>query len=147
MHKSSFSPYPWWLSLPTLCSLSYQVLCSGSLLILLGDKPLCMTGSSLFPKGIIIYFPKTPLLPFDLPPTAPSTTCYRAFQRVVPDPLRQNLGSGPEILSVPCVISNKLPRRFCCTCKLKNHCIHVPQGSTSVNLPPHLTEVPTPPHG
>ena len=40
-----------------------------------------------------------------------------------------------------CVISNELPRRLCCRSKFKNHCIHPPWESISINLSPPFMEV------
>lgn len=83
-------------------SFSYQVPCFVSLSILMGTSLYnslhCSQRESLFVSQ------RRPLLLFDLPPTAPSTICCRAFQRVVPDPLSQDLECWPEILSTSYVI-------------------------------------------
>lgn len=104
-------------------------------------EPLSLTEPLFFPEGSIIYFPKGTSFTLWPSSNSSSTICCRAFQGVVSNLLSQALRSGPEILTASCVISNELPKRFCCRSKFKNHCIHLPWESISINLSPPFIEV------
>lgn len=130
----------WWLSLPILCSFSYQGSCSVSLLILDGGTSLS-DRAFILPRRKHFYFPKGTSFTLWPSSNSSSTICCRAFQGVVSNLLSQALRSGPEILTASCVISNELPKRFCCRSKFKNHCIHLPWESISINLSPPFIEV------
>lgn len=99
------------LALPTLCS---QLPGPSSL------SSLTQVGEALS----VTVWSLEPLSLFDLLPTAPSTISCRTSQ-TVSDPRVKIVGLGQEF-SAYRVTSNKLPRRFCCTCKFKNHSIHLP---------------------
>lgn len=101
-------------SLPTLCSLNYQVLCSVSLLILVGGTSLSDRVFTV-PRGNHYLFPKGDLF---YPLTFPQKLLYnllQGFSRSSLKPPESRSESGPEILSSSYVISNELPRRFCRT--------------------------------